>query len=300
MIGAELEFEHAPVADLVQPFQLDIPGLRGRLVRLGPVLDAIIARHGYPAPVACLLAETITATVLLASLLKYRGVFSLQAKGNGAVRLVVADVTSAGDVRAYAQFDADRLPEMPDTLPLMRPLLGEGYLAFTVDQGDETERYQGIVSLEGNTLTDAVRHYFEQSEQLETQPAIFVEQHNGKWHGGGIILQRLAEEDRIAMPDPVFEEAWRRNTILLATVTPEELMGTRAEKDLGPLALLYRLFHEEQVRIFPPSAVRERCRCSEGRVRGVMEALPPEELDQLRVDGTITVTCEFCNRHYTI
>ncbi len=296
MIGETLEEGHAPPADVVQPFQLDIPDLRGRMVRLGPVLDQIILRHRYPAPVSQLLAEVITGAVLLASLLKYDGVFTLQAKGDGPVRLVVADVTSGGNVRAYAQFDAEALTGKAEG----RSLLGKGYIAFTVDQGQDTERYQGIVALEGETLTDAIRHYFQQSEQLETEPLLVVAHANHHWHGAGIVLQRMPEADRGPMSDKDFEEVWRRCTILLETATPDELMGMAAERELGPHGLLFRLFHEEEVRVFAASTVQEACRCSAERVQSVMGALPPEEIDALRVDGALIVTCEFCNRRYEL
>ncbi len=300
LIGESLGADHAPVGDLIQPFQLDIAELRGRLVRLGPVLDQIIVRHGYPEAVGQLLAETVTAAVLLASLLKYDGVFTLQAKGEWAVRLVVADVTSEGNVRGYAQFDEEQLPLSIVPGGLMRELLGDGYLAFTVDQGEDTERYQGIVSLTGENLTDAVRHYFQQSEQLETEPMIETAYANGHWHGAGIVLQRLPETERAPISDKVFDEAWDRAVILLATCRPDELMGTGRERELGPQGLLYRLFHEEDVRVFAPTRVQEACRCSEERVRSVVEALPPEEVDSLRVNGELIVTCEFCNRSYKL
>ena len=250
MIGEMLEDGRAPPSDLVQPFQLDVPDLRGRMVRLGPLLDRILERHRYPAPVSLLLAETVTAAVLLASLLKYDGVFTLQAKGDGAVRLIVADVTSGGNVRAYAQFDENALD---GGITQGRLLLGKGYIAFTVDQGADTERYQGIVALEGETLTDAVRHYFQQSEQLETEPLLAVAHANNHWHGAGIVLQRMPEADRGPMSDKDFEEAWRRCTILMDTATPDELMGMGAERELGPHGLLFRLFHEEEVRVFAAS-----------------------------------------------
>src|ERR1700683_1017897 len=141
---------HMPRADdIVQPFQLDPFALRGRLVRLGPTVDRILAQHDYPEPVATLLGEAITLAVLLAGALKYDGVFTLQTKGNGPVRLLVADVKTDGAVRGYAQYDAQRLGEITGEAapsggnPSVPDLPGVGYIAFTVDQGDDTERYQG-------------------------------------------------------------------------------------------------------------------------------------------------------------
>src|SRR4051812_26863504 len=150
--------------DLVQPFQIDAPGLRGRLVRLGASVDEVLSRHDYPEPVARLLGETLALAAALSGALKYDGVFSLQTKGDGPVRMMVADITSQGAMRGYAAFDqqaladalsssAGALPGSPLSAPVPR-LLGRGHLAFTVDQGPDTERYQGIVELSGGTLAD--------------------------------------------------------------------------------------------------------------------------------------------------
>src|SRR4051794_37409816 len=160
--------------DLVQPFRIDPFALRGRLVRLGPTVDRILSQHDYPEPVAAVLGEAITLAVVLAGALKYEGVFTLQTKSDGPVRLIVADVSTEGAVRGYAQYDRDRLDAAsrygagkPDASPSVPELIGSGYIAFTVDQGDDTERYQGIVELIGATLAECAQHYFRQSEQIQ-------------------------------------------------------------------------------------------------------------------------------------
>src|SRR5271163_1024631 len=156
--------------DLIQPFRIDPFALRGRLVRLGPAIDRILSQHDYPEPVAAMLGEAITLAVVLAGALKYDGVFTLQTKGDGPIRLIVADVSTDGAVRGYAQYDeakldaADADGEAPRSVAR---LLGAGYIAFTVDQGEETDRYQGIVELAGATLADCAQHYFRQSEQIQ-------------------------------------------------------------------------------------------------------------------------------------
>src|SRR5271155_1922590 len=169
--------------DLILPFQIEAPGLRGRIARLGPLADEILHRHAYPAPVARVLAA------LLAGALKYEGVFTLQASGKGPVRLMVADVSSGGTLRGYAQFEEARLPAAADARLLH--LVGPGHLAFTVDQGDFTDRYQGIVELAGASLTDCVHHYFRQSEQLECALRVAVSESGGRWRTGALMLQRL-------------------------------------------------------------------------------------------------------------
>ena len=194
MIGAALDAATEVTVDLIQPFQLDLANVRGRAVRLSRVLDDMLGRHDYPQHVEQIVAEATVATLLLASLLKYDGVFTLQAKGDGAVSLLVVDITSAGDVRGYARFDADRLPS-PDTPVDFQSLLGEGYLAFTVDQGEDTEGYQGIVALTGPTLIDCLAHYFEQSEQLLTTAKLTARHYPDGWRGGGVLIQHIPEED---------------------------------------------------------------------------------------------------------
>ena len=146
--------------DLIQPFRIDPFALRGRLVRLGPTIDRILSQHDYPEPVAAVLGEAITLAIVLAGALKYEGVFTLQTKSDGPVRLIVADVSTEGAVRGYAQYDRERLPELRPGSPSVPELIGSGYIAFTVDQGEHTERYQGIVELAGATLAECAQHYF--------------------------------------------------------------------------------------------------------------------------------------------
>ncbi len=285
---------HALSQDLVQPFQLESSSLRGRLVRLGPALDLILHQHAYPPAVAGLLAEAMVVACTLGTALKFEGVFTFQAKGDGPVRLLVADVTSDGGLRAYAQTqeDYDFTDAEPDT-----KLLGKGYLAFTVDQAAKDDRYQGIVTLEPGTLAEAVQHYFRQSEQLPTGIVAAVRQdEQGRWRGGGLMLQQMPREGGIGhVSDTSTEDDWHRSMMLMGTSTPEEL----TDSILSPNDVLYRLFHEEGVRVFEPHAFRHECRCSEERVTNMLRSLPRNEIEELSVQGTVIVTCEFCNKNYT-
>lgn len=286
--------------DVVQPFQLDPFALRGRLVRLGPTVDRILAQHDYPEPVAALLGEAITLAVMLAGALKYDGVFTLQTKGDGPVRLLVADVKTDGAVRGYAQYDAKRLGEIvPDAdgeSPSVPDLLGEGYIAFTVDQGDDTERYQGIVSITGATLAECAQHYFRQSEQLQAGLKLAVARagEEGAWRAGGLMLQRVPPEGgRVRIADDV-EDAWRRVMVLMSSATPAELVAP----DLPPRRLLWRLFHDDGIRVYNTHAVEARCRCSRERIAGILKAFPLDEIDEMKKEPVTTVTCEFCNTRY--
>lgn len=285
--------EAAP-RDVVQRFQIEASRLRGRLVRLGPVIDSVLGRHAYPEPVATLLAEMLTLAAVLASALKYDGVFTLQVKGDGPIRLMVADVTSQGEMRGYAQFDAGRLAGLDAALSVPKAM-GAGYLAFTVDQGPRTERYQGIVDLVGATLVDCVHHYFRQSDQLQAGIKISVSPPAAPaaagWRSGALMLQRLPPGD---MADDEAEEAWRHALALVGSAGAAELVDASVPVN----DLLYRLFHEGGVRVFRPMPLRAGCRCSRARVESVLRALPPAELAGYRVDGRVIVTCEFCNVEY--
>jgi len=309
--------------DLVQPFQIDRSKLRGRLVRLGPALDTILQRHAYPDPVAVLLGECVTLAATLADALKYDGVFTLQMKGDGPVRLLVADVATGGrarppghrNLRGFAQFTAKNMPAGKDSSADhadLAELIGNGLLAFTVDQGPHTERYQGIVELVGRDMESCIQHYFKQSEQLETGIKIAVGRDlAGRWRGGAVMVQRLpdqaersgamaADEDFLSddatPPGMADEDDWRRAMVMLASCTRAELLS----QELGAQALLFRLFHEDGVRVYDPTPVDDRCRCSRQRVIDTLSRLGSGEVESLTVQDRIEVTCEFCSTVYHI
>lgn len=292
--------------DVVQPFQLDTARVRGRFVRLGPALGTIIAPHGYPAEVASLLAESITMASALASGLKYDGIFTLQTRGDGPVPTMVSDVTSDGGLRGYARFDPARLTEAVTAThgPVPR-LLGAGHMAFTVDQGPDTERYQGITELTGATLADCAHNYFRRSEQLETAFMLFAEaQADGSGvalsaRGGALMLQHLptdtpsgSAESRDRDEDE--DEAWRRAVILMSTLSPNEML----DPDLAPTDILFRLFHQEGLRVYPPKILAQECRCSRQKVTNTLRMIPRGEIAEMSENGLVTVTCEFCKSDY--
>ncbi len=293
------------------PFQVPALDLRGRLIRLGPSLDIMIERHNYPPAVAELLAEAMTLAATLASSIKYDGIFTLQIRGDGPVRLLVTDVTSSGQMRGYAQFDRARLEAAlaegaPDISPVPR-LLGAGTLAFTVDQGPDTERYQGVVALEGATLAECAQGYFRQSEQLKTGLRLAVSrQVNGDgpngpgahWRGAALMIQRLPGEltpDGFSDDSDEADERWRVAIIKLSTTTDQEMLDGRLPGE----QLLYRLYHEEGVHASPPRRLEFGCRCSRQRIENVLRSFPKEEIAELKDDsGQIVATCEFCLTEY--
>jgi len=294
--------------DIVQPFQVDPFALRGRLVRLGPSLDTILTQHAYPDAVAALLGEAAVLAVTLAGALKYEGIFTLQTKGDGPINLIVADVTSAGALRGYAQFDEEKLAAALKAGPATVPrLLGSGYLAFTVDQGEFTERYQGIVELQGATLAECAHHYFRQSEQVEAGIKLAVGKFDGHWRAGGLMIQRLPAEggeERQASDDfrprtmtwaEDQEEGWRRAMIFMGSSTTQELL----DADLDPKDFLFRLFHEDGVRVYPEHGIAAQCRCSRERIETVLRSLPETDIEEMKVDRRVEVTCQFCNATQT-
>ena len=283
--------------DLVQPFQIDRFALRGRLVRLGPAVDRILKQHEYPEPVAKLLGEALTLAAVLAGALKYDGIFTLQTKGDGPIRLMVADVSSEGAMRAYAQYDAAKLgAAMTRDMPPVPSLVGSGYIAFTVDQGDDTERYQGIVELSGATLAECAQHYFRQSEQLQAGIKLAVGRSGaaGQWRAGGMMVQRVPPEGGWGTLADDVEDGWRRAMVMMSSATAEELV----DPQIGPHKLLFRLFHEDGVRVYATHPLEARCRCSRERIEGILRALPASELEEMKKDPVTTVTCEFCNTRY--
>ncbi|MCC7271361.1 MAG: Hsp33 family molecular chaperone HslO [Alphaproteobacteria bacterium] len=284
--------------DLVQPFQVEPHRLRGRLVRMGPALDAILTRHAYPEPVAMRLGELVLLAATVATMLKFDGILTLQTRTDGPIRLLVADYDTNGRaVRGYAQYDADGVAALEASGASAHRFLGTGHLAFTIDQGPETERYQGIVELVGTTLVDAAHHYFRQSEQIETgiRLAVGRVRPGAPWRGGALMVQRLPEAAR-GEGGEERDDQFRHVMTLIGTTRTDELLSPA----LAPKGLLFRLFHEEGVRVFPPHPVADACRCSEERVLSILRALPAADRADLAVDGRIEVRCEFCARLYRI
>jgi molecular chaperone Hsp33 len=315
-----LEFtSRAPAAeaadDVILPFEVASLDLRGRVVRLGPSLDAILDAHAYPPAISKLLGEAIVLTVLLGSSLKFEGRFILQTKTDGPVRLLVVDYRSPGLIRACAQFDAAAVAGSASKSTA--DLLGRGHLAMTIDQGPEMSRYQGLVALNGGTLEDAAHEYFLRSEQIPTRVRLAVAEElsasaNGprhRWRAGGMLLQFLPKKaERMRGPDldpgdapagtvphdVAEDEAWVEGRSLIATVEDVELI----DPSLSSERLLYRLFHEHGVRVFKASDVAARCSCSRDSVTNMLKSFTQADRDEMVQDGVIAVTCEFCNSRY--
>jgi molecular chaperone Hsp33 len=300
---AFLDSGRPDVPDLVVPRALvpfSLPGqpVRGRLVRLGPLAEALLTRHDNPVAVRKLSGEALALVAGLSAALKFRGSFSLQAKGNGPVAMLLADCTDTGALRGYTRTDPDKLAALLQHTPTPRAgaLLGEGYLALTVDQGPDTERYQGIVTISGATLAEMALHYFATSEQLRCFLRLAAAPTEAGWRASALILEKVAGEGGAdpALDAAAQEESWRTATTLAATVSETELL----DDALAPERLLFRLFHSEGVAVERPRALAYGCRCSRQRLAGILEGFGPDDLDHMTVGGDIVMTCEFCNQDF--
>ncbi len=288
--------------NVVQGFALVSSSIRGRAVRLGDCLHDVLEPHDYPEPVAHMVGEVMAAALLLSSMLKFDGIFTLQAKGDGPVSMLVADVTSDGEVRGCASYDEERFQASREQLSALKTVegsqnhlaqyLGKGYIAFTVDQGDAQGVHQGIVDLNGSSLVDCVQHYFSQSEQIGTGIKMAVGKRDGQWRAGGIMLQHMPEDEinTQAGSGNLDEDDWRRAMILLDSCSDNELLDPELHSNM----LLTRLFHEEGVRVFSPLEIKKSCRCSASKVENVLFTMPPEDLDHMAVDGEISMRCKIC------
>jgi molecular chaperone Hsp33 len=308
----------AAVDDIILPFQVDVLDVRGRVVRFGPAIDAILSHHGYPTPVAKLVGEATVLTVLLGSTLKFDGRFILQTQSDGPVRMLVIDYATPDKVRACARFDAERVAAaMASGTTNPGELLGHGHLAMTIDQGPDTARYQGIVALEGNDLECAAHEYFLRSEQIPTRVRLAVAEElraggNGarhRWRAGGLLLQFLPQSPERArrsdlhpgdvpqgmqLEQPPEDDAWVEARSLVSTVEDIELL----DPELSAEQLLYRVFQERGVRVFRTKPLRAKCSCSRTGVERMLRSFPQDDRDLMVEKGRITVTCEFCSATY--
>ena len=285
--------------DLVGAFQIEGEPVRGRLVRLGAAVDEILRAHAYPEPVANLLGEACALASLVGSNLKFDGRLIMQAQGSGPVRYVVADYDTSGGLRGYCRYDADEVARVSEGFqrPGARTLLGDGVFIMTVDQGPDMDRYQGVTAIEGETLAFCAEQYFAQSEQTPTRVLLAVGQadsgRGAQWRAGGVLIQNIAEDDARGPT----EEAWTRTQALFETIGEDELIDPQISSN----QLLWRLFHEDGVRVFGSKPLRAFCRCSQDRIETVLRSFGSDErADMIEPDGKIHVTCEYCSRVYAV
>jgi molecular chaperone Hsp33 len=312
-IGSQIAWD-----DTVLPFQLDRSDIRGRVARLDGVLQQVLRQHAYPAAIEALVAEAALLTALIGQTIKLRWKLSLQIRGSGPVRLIATDYYGPTDdgqparIRAYAGYEATDL--VPGADPFS--MIGDGYFAILIDQGEGTVPYQGITPIAGRSLSACAETYFAQSEQLPTRFSISFGRNQlpgsaASWRGGGVMLQHMPK----ASPFLVAEEGsgeggllthsdilggeegenWTRANLLLDTVEEIELIGPTVQ----PTDLLVRLFHEEGPRVYDAQPIRFGCSCSAEHVRKSLAIYPADDIAEMTTaDGIVTADCQFCGAHY--
>ena len=297
-------FDPVGEGDGIVPFQIEGENIRGRLIRLGSEVDAIVRQHDYPPVVSRLVCEAVALVSLIGSGMKFDGRLTLQSRGSGPVSIVVADYVTPGRIRAYARFDENALPQEPR--PDVRTLLGEGHLTMTLDQGPDMELYQGVVALEGASLSDCAIEYLHRSEQVESVIRLAAAEVIGpgadtpSWRVGGLMVQHLAGTGAPFLDEDAerFERAkddpWHRSRLLAESVEDHELIDPMISHE----RLIYRLFHEDGVRASAFQPIRFSCTCSRERVERVLRQYDDTDYADMIEDGMIRARCEFCSREY--
>ena len=312
-IGSQIAWD-----DTVLPFQLDRSDIRGRVVRLDGVLQQVLKQHAYPKQIEALVAEAALLTSLIGQMIKLRWKLSLQIRGSGPVRLIATDYygpTEDGQparIRAYAGFEAADL--VPDGDPFS--MIGDGYFAILIDQGEGTVPYQGITPISGGSLSACAETYFAQSEQLPTRFSLSFRQSQvpgqaPSWRGGGVMLQHMPKASPFVAAEAGSGEGgllthgdilagdegenWNRANLLLNTVEEIELIGPTVQ----PTDLLVRLFHEEGPRVYDAQPIRFGCSCSPDHVRKSLSIYAADDIAEMTTpEGIVTADCQFCGAHY--
>ena len=310
--------DNLPADAQILPFYLadgsdDVALIRGRMASVGRPANSILERHDYPPLVAILQAEALALTACLSSTLRFDGVFTLQAKGDGLVRTLFADITEAGHLRGYTAMEDNPTGLQAAALAhdLSKPvclgsLMGSGYIAFTVDDGTSNGRYQGIVELDERHLSDAAIRWYENSEQLDTIVVCFAENRVDGWQAVALMLQRIAAnggKDDSASTSKTNEQAraasddaWHTAKTLLGSITRGELL----DPALSPEDIVFRLFNSMAPHSAPARPVFDQCRCNVEKIESMLRQLAPDDIDGMADhSGNLTVTCEFCKTHRT-
>ncbi|MGJ8514162.1 Hsp33 family molecular chaperone HslO [Carnimonas bestiolae] len=272
--------------DRLQRFMFDDTRVRGELIQLHDAYREVLNRHDYPAPVARLLGELMAASALLTATIKLDGIMSLELRGEGPISLLMAESNPGAEgvaqqLRAIARYDQEQIERLQESD--FSTLLGNGQLVITLDPA-HGQRYQGIVALDKGSLAACLEDYFERSEQLPTRLWLASDGERA----AGLLVQQLPEDER-----QLDQDAWERIVALSDTISDEELL------QLAPEEVLHRLFHEEQARVFEPSAIAFGCTCSRERFALALHRLGADELRSIVAEeGKVDAQCHFCNTHY--
>jgi molecular chaperone Hsp33 len=266
--------------NILNRYLFDDLSVRGELVQLDETYQQIISSKEYPAPIKTLLGELLVATTLLTATLKFEGAITIQLQGDGPVSLIVINGDNNQQVRGVARWEGNI-----STDATVRELMGNGYLVITIEP-DQGERYQGIIGLESDDLSEIIESYFERSEQLKTRIWIRTGEYEGDVHAAGMLLQ--------VMPDGTGTlDDFEHLEQLTDTIKNEELFSLEAQD------LLYRLYNQETVQLFTPQPVVFCCGCSRERSSAAIITLPQADIDDvLREEGHISLHCDYCGTTY--
>ncbi len=283
--------------DTVVPFQLENSAVRGRLVRLDDQMWKIIDQHTYPASINGYLAQATVLGIALTNCFKFDGLFTLQITGDGPLRMLVIDIEDQKFVRGCARFDEELLAKLSDTdLKNIQKIFGQGTLVFTIDPKSGDDRYQGIVELTGTTLSETTHHFFRQSEQLETGIVLGHSDDRTDLASGALMIQRLPLAQNATQDEKDdMDDQWIHALSVVGSVTRKELL----DRTLSNNDLLYRLFWENGVRTYDPQAIDARCRCSQVKIKDMLDGFSKLDRKEMLFDDKITVTCEFCGVGYS-
>lgn len=284
--------------DAITPFQVAGTAVRGRIVRLGGAVDDILSAHGFEPMVSELLGEVVSLVAMMGSSLKFDGKLIFQAQGDGPVSMIVADYSGGGNLRGTAKASGAVNGRGA------KALIGTGHVVLTIDQGPDMDRYQGVTALDGETLGEAAAAYFRQSEQIPTVVRLAVgkiREAGGRerWRAGGIIVQYVPGEggrergEEVHMDDAA-RDSWERAAAFVSSTQDDELL----DPTISVETLLYRLFHEDGVRVFARQPVRAACSCTSDKIAAVLGRYDPTDLADMVEDGYIRVSCEFCRKDY--
>lgn len=285
-------------------FHIDNGAFLGRIVRLDEVLNTILGKHQYPNQVSAVLAECTSLGILLSSTIKYNGLFTLQIQSKGQISMVAVDVTTDGKIRACANFDEEKikiakeLRKTEDILEAAPHYLGEGNLAFTVDQGPDTQLYQGIVELRGKTMTECALRYFKQSEQIDTYLQLYLQAPKNKtegWKSAGVLLQKMPEIGGKVSEDTDIDELWNEAQIFMQSLKPEEIFDDKLPSE----ELLHRLYHANNLVVSNTKDYKFGCRCSRDKLLNTLRTFSREDIDAMIENNKITATCGFCAECYS-
>ncbi|MBQ9272062.1 MAG: Hsp33 family molecular chaperone HslO [Alphaproteobacteria bacterium] len=282
-------------------FNLDNNAFRGRIVRLDKVMSEIFSHSQYPDNVAAALAETTALGTLIASLMKFDGIFTLQMQGTGPISVLVTDVTSAGKVRSAVKYDAnaiEKAQELRKTEGQVEPTphwLENGVLIFTIDQGKNTDLYQGVVDLQGKNLEECALRYFKNSEQIDTYLHLYLQKDGNVWKSAGILIQKMPQKGgkEGSEDETKINELWNEDKILMDSLQKEEIFNLDLQE------VLFRLFHEHQVRVNKEQEYSFGCRCSREKLQQTLSAMKPQDIKDMVENGKITATCNFCGQVYS-